>query len=367
MPIPETGKHQKIPESVYVPLPETTRKTVEIKVGNDLIDQHGNSFKILEKLGQGGVGNVFKVEDERLGLIRALKVLNTRARLDSNIVKRFNREIHLLARMNNPFVLTAYDVVEFDIEGEKILGLVTDYVEGRDLGRIIEEHDHLPPQVAVTLAGEIVLALESMRELDIVHRDIKPKNVMIQKFADGTEIARVGDFGIAALTEDARIEVFRTAQEDDNVEWAEAITQRGYTVGTAEYMPPEAFRGELPDHRSDLYSLGITLYEMITGVRPFEGKTIRDFVIAHQMDTPANFEEKGITDVPKWLEKIVMKLLEKNKKDRYQAAADVYADLREGARKEYPELMGKMPFVWDVSPKKTIDKKTKETEDRLAA
>jgi serine/threonine-protein kinase len=353
MPIPETGQHQKIPESVYVPLPETTQKTVEIKVGNDLTDQHGNSYKILEKLGQGGVGNVFKVEDERLGLIRAIKVLNTRARLDSNIVKRFNREIHLLAKMNNPFVLTAYDVAEFDIDGEKILGLITDYIEGKDLDRILEENDRLPLQLTVTLASEIALALESMRELDMVHRDIKSRNIMIQKLADGTEIARVGDFGIAALTEDARIEVFRNAKDDDNVEWAEAITQHGYTVGTAEYMSPEAFRGELPDHRSDLYSLGITLYEMITGFRPFEGKELKDFVIAHQMDTPTSFEEKGVKDVPKWLEKIVMKLLEKNKKDRYQAAADVYADLREGAKKEYPELMGKMPFVW--------------TQDRLAA
>ncbi len=367
MPIPETGQQCNIPESVYVPLPETTRKTVEIKVGNDLTDEHGNSYKVLEKLGQGGVGNVFKVEDERLGLVRALKVLNTSARLESNIVKRFNREIRLLAKMNNPFVLTAYDVVEFEIGGEKILGLVTDYVEGNDLDDIIEEHGRLSPQLAVTLACEIALALESMRELNIVHRDIKPRNVMIQKLADGTEIARVGDFGIAALTEDARIEVFRNAKDDDNVELAEVITQHGFMVGTAEYMPPEAFRGELPDHRSDLYSLGITLYEILTGVRPFDGKVLKDFVLAHQLDTPASFEEKGVTDVPKWLEKIVMKLLEKNKKDRYQSATDVYADLREGAKKEYPELMEKMPFVWDVSPQKAIDKKTKENKERLAA
>ncbi|MBI2474892.1 serine/threonine protein kinase [Candidatus Uhrbacteria bacterium] len=351
MSIFETGQHRKISGEIQEQPQKRTRKTVEIKVGNELTDEHGNSYWILEKLGQGGVGNVFKVEDERLGLVRALKVLNTRARVDSKIIKRFNREIRLLARINNPFVLTAYDVAEFDIDGEKVLGLITDYIEGKDLDRILEENYYLPPQVAVVLAGEIAFALESMRELDIVHRDIKPKNILIQKLSDGTEIARVGDLGIASLTEDARIDVFRTAQENDNVEWAEAITEQGFIVGTIDYMSPESFRSELPDHRSDLYSFGITLYEILAGVRPFDCATLKDCVIAHQMEPPPTFEEKGIKDIPKWLENIVMKLLEKNKKDRYQTAADVYTDLREGVKKEYPELIGKMPFIWNVSQK----------------
>lgn len=338
----ETGQYVK---TIYEKPQETPPRTVEIRIGDELTDENGNRYIILKKVGGGTSGNVYKIEDERLGLIRALKVLNTRARVENRDVKRFGREIKLLAKMNDPFILTAYDAGEFEIDGEKITGLVTDYIEDGNLRKEIDEKISI--ERVIIIAGEVAHALESMRQANVVHRDLKPDNIFIQKLVDGTEIVRVGDFGIAALTEDARIEVFRNAKEEQNLEWAEVITDPHNVVGTPEYMAPEMFRRGLPDHRTDLYAFGITMYEMISGRRPFQASDLKGIVLAHQMDAPASLEEIEVKGVPVWLETIVMKLIAKNPKDRYQTAAEVYADLRKGIERDYPELLTKIPFVWN--------------------
>lgn len=343
----ETGQYVRKIETPYKRPIETPPKTVEIRIGDEMKDGLGNRFKILKKVGKGAAGSVYKIEDERLGLIRALKVLNTSARTEKKNIQRFNREIRLLAKMNDPFILTAYDAVEFEIEGEKITGLIMDYIEDGNLRQIINENGRVSIERVTVIASEVVHALESMRQAKVVHRDLKPDNIFVQKLADGTEIVRVGDFGIAALIEDARIEVFRTAPEGADLEWAEVITDQYNIVGTPEYMGPEMFRKQLPDHRTDLYALGITMYEMIAGRRPFLVQDLRGIVLAHQMDDPPSFKEIDVKDVPKWLEEIVVKLLEKNPKDRYQTAMEVYVALREGAKKDYPELLTKIPFVWN--------------------
>jgi serine/threonine-protein kinase len=252
--------------------------------------------------------------------------------------------------MNDPFILTAYDAGEFEIAGEKITGLIMDYVESGNLRSEINDSGKVSFGRAIMFAGEIVHALESMRRLNIVHRDLKPDNIFIQKLSDGTEIARVGDFGISALTEDARIELFRTAPEEADLKWAEVITDPGNIVGTLQYTAPEMFKlRHFPDHRTDLYALGITMYEMIASRRPFFGENIRDYVLAHQMDPPPSFSEIKVNDVPKWLEEIVMKLLEKDPNNRFQTAKEVYDAIRKGVEKDYPKLLTQIPFVWDVS------------------
>ncbi|MBI4713779.1 serine/threonine protein kinase [Candidatus Uhrbacteria bacterium] len=339
-------QHREVPEEAH----ETAPKTVEIKVGAELTDSNGNKYEILEKLGQGGLGSVFKVKDKRLDQVRALKVLNTKERAESNSVKRFKREIHLLGQMNNPFILTAYDVAEFEVEGEKVIGLITDYVKGDSLAKNIKERGRIFPNRAVSFASEIAIALGSLEEANVVHRDIKPDNVLIKKLSDGTEMALLADFGVAALTEEARVDVFRNAPEDANVEWAEAITQKGNVVGTLQYMAPEQFKRNTPDHRSDLYSFGMTLYAMATGTRPFNAKSMSDIIISAQMDIPPSFKERGVEDVPEWFEDIVMKLLEKKPNDRFQTAAEVYRALREGVEKDYPEMLNEIPFIWNVFP-----------------
>lgn len=354
MPIPETGREIRNPGTRYVSVDDEsdeTRpvKTVEIPIGAVLADEHGNRYEILRKIGKGGAGSVYEIEDERLGEIRALKVLNTSGRREKKNIQRFNREIRLLAQMKDPFILRAYDAVEFTVQGEKITGLIMDYLEAGNIRGELKERQPMSAERAIVIASEVAHALESMRQANVVHRDIKPENIFVEKLADGTEVVRVADFGIAALTEDARIEVFRQAKEDQDLEWAEAITASDHIVGTPEYMAPEMFRKSLPDHRTDLYALGITLYEMISGRRPFQVTSFKDIILSHQMDDPPSFEEISVSNVPKWLEKIVMKLLEKKSKDRYQTAAEVYDDLRKGVEKDYPELLTKIPFVWNSS------------------
>lgn len=354
MPIPETGREIINPGTRYVSVEEESTetrpvKTVEIPIGAVLADEHGNRYGILKKIGKGGAGSVYEIEDERLGVIRALKVLNTSGRMEKKNVQRFNREIRLLAQMKDPFILRAYNAVEFIVQGEKITGLIMDYLTAGNIRGELSARQPMSVERAIVIASEVAHALESMRKGSVVHRDIKPENIFVEKLADGTEVVRVADFGIAALTEDARIELFRQETAGKDLEWAEVITASDHIVGTPEYMAPEMFRKPLPDHRTDLYALGITLYEMIAGRRPFQVREFKDIILSHQLDDPPSFDEIEVKNVPKWLEKIVMKLLEKRPKDRYQTAAEVYDDLRKGVEKDYPELLTKIPFVWNSS------------------
>lgn len=313
-------------------------------IGQTLTDKRGDQFQILDILGKGGMGGVYKMLEQRTGREVAVKFMNASARGTPALVARFEREIQVLGRLQNPFILTAYDVMEATVDGEKMVGLVMEYVEGASLEDEVEKLEGLPPKRVATLAAQLAVALESLRGAGLVHRDFKPANVLLQRSAQGEEFVRVGDFGIVSFAfEDER----KKKRSFDDLRASGSITRAGRTVGSPSFMSPEAARGAKMDHRSDLYSLGLVLYEMLTGEPPFGGLSAHDIMMKQMTARIPSLTDRGIHDVPEWLEGIMKKLVEKDPKDRYQTAKEVYDALKEGVRQDYPELLNEIPFNWN--------------------
>ncbi len=263
-------------------------------------------FKITAKLGEGGMGEVFRAEDTKLGREVALKVLPTEVASDPERLKRFSREAKSVAALNHPNIVTIYAV-------EDAVGvpyLVMELVEGKSLDRL------MPPSgfdlasffpIAIQLAD----ALAAAHDQGIVHRDIKPANVMV------TESGRVKilDFGLAKLAKAAT----------DNAETE--LTRDGMILGTAPYMSPEQAQGDTVDPRSDIFSLGIVLYEMATGQRPFQGDNAIAVISAILRDAPPRVTEVR-AELPRHLGRIITRCLEKTPAERYQAARELHLELR---------------------------------------
>jgi serine/threonine protein kinase/Tol biopolymer transport system component len=256
-------------------------------------------YEILESIGAGGMGEVYKARDTRLGRVVAVKVSQ------AQFSERFEREARAVAALNHPHICHLYDV------GPNFL--VMEYVEG---GPIKATEDS---QKLVDVAGQIADGLAAAHAAGIVHRDLKPANILMTR--DGR--VKILDFGLA-LIGSASIDAGNTAG-------LTALTDRGTTIGTAAYMSPEQARGEPLDARTDLWSFGVVLYEMATGVRPFNGSTAAVVFRALLADAPVPVRERS-PKVSAELGRIIDRLLEKDREVRYQTAADVRADLRRVGR-----------------------------------
>lgn len=318
-----------------------------IKPGEMITDQFGRDYIIMDAIGAGGMGSVYSVQDQHNGMIRAVKFLLNKDTGSDLAIKRFDREIKMLAKMQNPFILTAIDKIEIDIEGNKITGLVTELVDGPDLETEIQGDELMDLTEVVEYSAEIAMALEDMRKVGIVHRDVKPANIFLQNMVDGTKIVRLGDFGIAKPDSENRAvdqSVFETGERHDT---SDELTGSGFIVGTPTYMSPEQTFGDSITHQSDLYSLGIVMYKMITAKLPFKSiRNTNDMMIAQRTEEPISFEKRGVHDVPKWLEEIVFKLLEKEPGDRFQTGLEVFAAIKEGVKKDFPDMMHEIPFMY---------------------
>lgn len=323
---------------------------VALKEGAVLTDTEGEKFVLEKKLGEGGMGGVFKVKSERTGMEQAIKFINAELRYSPEIMKRFEREIKVLAQMKNPFIVAAHDVREFDLGREKVLGLITEFVEGETLHEKIQKEHGLKSGALITIAAEIAFALESLRKAGIVHRDLKPANVFLQPIANEEPVVRLGDFGIAGFAFES--ELADPSQDPFYRVRQERVTHPGTVSGTPEYITPEAVtEGGKVDHRSDLYSLGVVMYEMATGNRPFDKRDTMTMIRAHQNETPAPINSsEGPQRIPPWIENIILKLLQKNPNDRYQSAAELFQELKKGVTKHYPELLNEIPFIWNIKP-----------------
>ncbi len=257
-------------------------------------------YKIEKKIGAGGMGEVFLAQDTKLHRNVALKFLPPECTSDPEVKARFTREAQAAAALNHPNIITVYEVAEYQNRSY----IAMEYVEGESLGEVIAGKDLRISRV-IDIAMQICEGLAKAHEAGIVHRDIKPQNVLIDK--DGR--ARIVDFGLAKLKGDAK------------------LTQAGSTLGTVSYMSPEQAQGEEVDRRSDIFSLGVMLYEMITGQLPFQGEhqaAILNSIITEQQQLLARYNNK----VSPELERIVDKALAKDKKERYQHVDDLLADMR---------------------------------------
>ena len=261
-------------------------------------------YQIVRKLGAGGMANVYLAEDQELGRRVAIKILNDRHANDDQFVERFRREAKNAAALSHPNIVSIYDRGE--AEGTYYIAM--EYLDGRSLKELIVSRGDAPVAVVVEYARQILAALRFAHRHGIVHRDIKPHNVLV----DGEGRVKVTDFGIARAG---------TSQ----------MTEAGSIVGTAQYLSPEQARGGDVDQRSDLYSLGVLMYEMLTGEVPFAGDTPVEIAMKHLSQTPAAPSTKR-ADVPRELDMVVMRALAKHPDDRYQSAEEMEADLDRVAR-----------------------------------
>jgi tRNA A-37 threonylcarbamoyl transferase component Bud32 len=257
-------------------------------------------FEIIEEIGKGGMGTVYKAYDGKIREVVALKLLKPEIASDLEIVERFRNEIKLARQVSHRHVCRMYDI------GEEWLSIYIsmEYVAGEDLKSFIRRSGHLNEAKAVGLARQITEGLGEAHRLGVVHRDLKPQNIMIDK--DGN--AKIMDFGIARSLH------------------TRGVTGTGVIIGTPEYMAPEQADGRDVDSRADIYALGTVLYEMVTGRVPFEGQTPLSIVLKHRSEPPADPQTVN-AQLSTGLSRVILKCLEKARERRYQSAAEVLEDL----------------------------------------
>lgn len=258
-------------------------------------------YRIIRQIGRGGMADVYLAKDLILdGQEVAVKVLRTNYQTDQIAVQRFQREARAMAELDHPNIVRISDIGEED--GQQYLAM--EYVNGLDLKRYIKENAPLANDVAVRIMGQILLAMRMAHTRGIVHRDLKPQNVLLT--TDG--VAKVTDFGIA-------------------VAFAEtSLTQTNSMLGSVHYLSPEQARGAKATIQSDIYAMGIILFEMLTGRIPYDGDSAVTIALQHfQKPLPSVREENA--NVPQALENVVLKATAKKLSERYKSVAEMYADL----------------------------------------
>ncbi len=296
-------------------------------------------YRILSKLGEGGMGVVFLAEDTILERRVALKLLPAEYTLDRDRVRRFEQEARAASALNHPNIITIHEIGQADILGLDLHFIAEEYIEGQTLRRRIR-NGGLSLLDALDVAVQAANALHVAHATGIVHRDVKPENIMLRP--DG--FIKILDFGLAKLLEP------ETTRSTLNMEYSaplQSLTAPGAILGTAAYMSPEQARGLDIDARSDIWSLGVVLYETLTGQAPFGGGTAAD-VIVSIIDREPPPLSRTASKTPPELERIVMKALAKNRDERYQTANDLAIDLKSLKRRlefdaEYMRMSDSLP------------------------
>ena len=277
-------------------------------------------YRIISKLGAGGMGEVYLAQDtSELGRTVALKILPSEVAKDKDRLQRFTQEARTVSNLNHPNILTVH---EFGQTGSASF-MATEFVDGVTLRQLLSNR-RLKLVDVLDVASQIVAALNAAHEAGVTHRDLKPENVMIRR----DHIVKVLDFGLAKPT------ALSSHNNVDSEAGTKVLvhTEPGVVMGTVNYMSPEQSAGKGIDHRTDIWSVGVVLYEMLAGVIPFQGKDIHRQIINIQEQEPAPLSQQ-VEGVPDRLEEIVAKCLAKEKEERYQTARDLLIDLRNLRRK----------------------------------
>lgn len=266
-------------------------------------------YKVLSRLGAGGMGVVYRVEHLRLEKTAAMKVLSPEVARRDEMVQRFRLEARAVSKLNHPNIVQTFDFGQFDDS----LYLIMEYVKGDDLAAVLKSEGPLPLDRAARLFVQACSALTEAHDQGIIHRDLKPENLMVHRRRDGSEHLKVLDFGLAKLRE---------------LDESAAVTSGKQILGTPYYMAPEQVRGEALDPRADVYSLGATMYRVLTGAPPFNAPSPMGVLAKHITDavTPPSVKapERGL---PPEADEIVLRAMAKNLSDRYESAAAIQRDL----------------------------------------
>jgi serine/threonine-protein kinase len=273
-------------------------------------------YEIREHIATGGMASVFKTWDHRVERIVAIKVLRSLDKNDLRAVERFRREARAAAALAHPNAVTIYDFVE---EGGQYF-LVMEYIHGPTLKQLIGQRRQMQAREAIEVAAQVCAVLQVAHARSFIHRDIKPQNIMLAwsgnaagGLGDGGAWVKLTDFGIVRIAEDA------------------GLTNSGIVLGTADYLSPEQARGETLTASSDLYSLGVVMFEMLTGRPPFVGPTAVSIAMQHATTNPPPLRQFN-PNIPPSVEQLVLRALQKEPEDRFDSAAEMQQALRQCAR-----------------------------------
>ena len=266
-------------------------------------------YQILSLIGEGGMGRVYLAEHVRMGRKSAVKVINPALATTADAISRFNREAANACKINHPNVAQVYDFGEM---ADGTLYLAMEFIDGETLDSIVAREGSLPPARAAQITKQVADALFAAHHLGIIHRDLKPENVMIARHLDGSDWVKVVDFGIA-----------KTVQRDGMEGGSQTVTTAGVSLGTPEYMSPEQLAGERLDHRTDIYSLGLVLFNMLTGELPYPKLTSKETLVRRLTSPPRTLADVR-PDVawPRALQDVLNRALTPEVKDRYDNVAE---------------------------------------------
>jgi len=298
---------QDIPEvtrTIETPAQELTRGTI-----------FADRYEIIEELGTGGMGKVYRVEDTKVKEEVALKLIKPEIASDKKTLERFSNELKIARKITHKNVGKMFDINEE--EGTHYITM--EYVSGQDLKGLIRQSGKLGIETSLSIAKQACEGLSEAHKTGVIHRDLKPSNIMIDREGN----VRIMDFGIA-----------RSLKE-------KGITGAGVMIGTPDYMSPEQAQAKALDQRSDIYSLGVILYEMVTGRVPFEGDTALSLAMKHKSETPKDPKEYN-AQIPDGLSNLILKCLEKDKDGRYQSAGEIHSEL-ENIEKGIPTTDREIP------------------------
>lgn len=295
-----------------VTCPQCNAATPAVAVKDDKVTSRTlGDYKLIRPLAKGGMGQVFEAHQTRLGRSVAIKVLNTNLADDPQFIQRFEREAKAAAAISHPNVVHVYDFGQAD--GHAFL--VMEYITGEDLAKRVANQGKLPIKDGLKIVEDVAAALQEAHARGIIHRDIKPANIMLTSKG----VVKVSDLGLARRL-------------DEDVE----LTATGAGIGTPHFMSPEQARdAHSVDHRADIYSLGITLLYLLTGKRPFDGKSSYSIVLAHSTEPLPSGLELG-TELPSNVEALIRHMAAKKPEDRYANYADLIADIRRVRHGEEP-------------------------------
>lgn len=328
-------------------LRDESRKASDPLIGRTI----DGKYVVAERIGSGAMGNIYKAEHKALSKVVALKVLHKHLVREETHVKRFHREAKAASRLNHPNCITILDFGQTD-DGWSYIAM--EYLPGRDLCRLLFEEGRLAPERAVHIIGQVLDALDEAHSKGVIHRDLKPENIMVEKLRSDPDFVKVLDFGIAKI------------RDFDGSEQSSFKTATGMVFGTPEYMSPEQIRGEELDGRSDLYSLGVVLYQILADELPFSGESVLEVATAHLTQPPVPLQDKR-SDLPLGLCGVVARMMSKKREDRFATAGEARRALAESLEtggisatpEEDPDVFARSTARVDKPPRSTSETEPK--------